>query len=52
MGLSGSWIGFPNLAKERLLRELGLEETGETGDFFMVANPFSLGEMPEGALIL
>ncbi len=52
MGLSGSWIGFPNLAKERLLRELGLEETDETGDFFAVANPLSLGTMPNGALII
>ena len=27
MGLSGSWIGFPNVDKEHLLGELGLEET-------------------------
>jgi hypothetical protein len=52
MGLIASWIGFQGVSKEQLLRELGLRETEEIGDFEALASPFSLGQLPNGWLIL
>jgi len=52
MGQLSSWIGIQGVAQADLFAELGLEETGEEGDYYHVARPFSFCEMPGGWLIL
>jgi len=52
MQQSRSWIGFQGLSKQELLDKLGLEDTGQEGDFLAAASPFSLGQFTGGWLVL